>query len=303
MAKRKRNNRGRNRTGQRNKPQSRIQVQPPLTPAPPPKIDQLPQAVLADGCPKDNSDSNTEELTQAVDRHVRLNTWFTFAIMAATVAQVIVGCVQWNAMKAQNVDTRRQADQTDKTLELMRVDQRAWLASSAEPILPIERMAESIPDVPRIDEEGNALPMSPEERQVFRELYNWKVRVRNTGATPAVIKYSAVAWYPNMVAGQQRPFDPVAIRESLSAEARAKRRRHTVIAPDDSMVFGMQDVNQAYAVHIDRKERLAQWYASRVAGVFIYDDIWGEEHTLFCIYRHDVATGALESRLEDGYAD
>jgi hypothetical protein len=119
--KRKPRNRHGQQQGAANQRRANPSLSSPQVPLASANINQQPQAVTANSGSQNEGDSDTEELTQAVDRHVRLNTLFTFVIMAATIVGAFVSYGQWSAMD-------RGLKQTDATLDLMREGQRPWLA-------------------------------------------------------------------------------------------------------------------------------------------------------------------------------
>ena len=109
----------------------------PLVVAPPNDPPKPPDVQAGDS---NEGDNDTQELTEAVDRHVRMNTWFAGAIMVATVMQAVVSCFQWKSMD-------RSLSQTDTVIALMAGEQRAWIDFGA-PELSVNRLGEAQVVVP-----------------------------------------------------------------------------------------------------------------------------------------------------------
>ena len=173
--------------------------------------------------------------------------------------------------------------QTERVIAKMELEQRAWLATSADPIRPVEDLRK----------------LTKDNFKDFAGATNWKVRLRNSGNTPAVLKYSRVGWLPSE---RWQAHNKDFWRDDLTKQA-VSRPQHTVIAPGDSLVFGMQDINQGYAVPLDTEMRMKQWVGARLVGIFIYEDVFGKQHTTFCSYRYNSTTEELDNHLEDGYMD
>ena len=174
---------------------------------------------------------------------------------------------QNRAMIAQNDSIKKQIDQVE-------LQQCAWLAASPNP-----------------------LNQSPDNTTL-----DWQIIVRNIGQTPAIIKYSEVEFVPHnkrFYANGDNRFEPIKWRDHINQKARATPPRHTTIAPGDTMAFGFQDINQAVCVPNLTPEQYQQSVAfGRMIGLFIYDDVWGKEHVMFCCYRNNPAFKALTNHNE-----
>jgi hypothetical protein len=119
--KRKPRNRRGQQQGANNKPPSTPPLPPSQVPLAPANVNQQPKPPLAQERTDEKRDDDAEELTGAVDRNTRINTWLAGAVAVATIIQAGVSYWQLSAMD-------RGLNQTDATLELMRQDQRPWIA-------------------------------------------------------------------------------------------------------------------------------------------------------------------------------
>jgi hypothetical protein len=194
-----------------------------------------------------------------------------WVIASVTVALLAVAVVQGIAMVKQNDIMQSQMAQTDKQLDLVKREQRAWLATSAAP-----------------------LNQSPDNTTL-----DWRMSVRNVGQTPATIKYSVLRFIPN-----NYKYSPPELQQYHIAEMKKGLPHATVIAPGDTLSFGFQDINQATAVENTTPEKYQNSIAfARMMGVFIYEDVWGKEHTLVCVYRNNPVLKELTNHNEYGYSD
>jgi hypothetical protein len=119
-----------------------------------------------------------EQQNAKMDRFVLGNFILAAVITGATVVQAVVGKLQWDAMETQNVEMIKQSkaakgqldamkiqtDQTEKTLELMRQEQRAWLVVKNPAWVPPENLR---PD----------------------ETFTFPLGLVNAGGEPAFVRY------------------------------------------------------------------------------------------------------------------
>ena len=178
-----------------------------------------------------------------------VNLVFTACVAAATIGLVIVGAYQLNII-------RSQIAQTQETLRLMQLDQRAWLAITNTKLLNLEAGKE-----PRI-----------------------KYTIKNTGATPAKIKsFTCTPSAHDAKTGRHvvsnKTIDEC-FAEMLSAPPNEWR---AVIAPgaDTTAVFAYTDIaTEPHVGAIHRGERILYFY-----GRVLYEDAFADDlETTYCFY-------------------
>lgn len=142
----------------RRKQQPQGQQAPPPAPQPQvstPIVVEQSKGEIRNDVPADQKADNANGI-------YRLERWqhrFTAALVLFTAVQAIFAVHQWNAMVKQNDIMRNQMVQTDKTLEQMRLEQRAWLG---------------------------VVSVQCDEPAIGTELVA-NVKMKNTGLTPGII--------------------------------------------------------------------------------------------------------------------
>lgn len=199
--------------------------------------------------------------------------WFTFVLMIASIFQG--GVMIWSNW------------QTQEIIGQMRVEQRAWLAASAGPISPFEDLANP--------------EMTVGE---FEEWFGkWVIKIRNVGKTPALNIRWETDWHPiyDYASGNVYAFDYPYTRQQLTKAAIERgaiwERFDISLNPGDLMDFPINAQSgtsrSRYFPLVSPDERVFKFYGSRITGAFVYDDVWGNEHSLFCCFRHEPDTGRL----------
>ncbi len=242
------------RKAQRQKEQQSRQAQPAVTPAVAPLVEQAKAPA--------NRNPTKQQKSAETDGTFKFLVWerrFTGALVLLAVAQSCIAHWQYGAMSDQNALAKgqlelaqRSIEQTQKTLDIMRLEQRPWLSVA----------------LPTVDKFAADKPVP------------YAVPVRNTGSTPGFIDYAVTGVF-RLAPGA----DPAPIIQSLLSRA-PNLARQTVIPPDGIFNFHPQGggaIPQQAIDSVMSGETILYMF-----GVFKYHDIAGDQHLTKCCFHFNV---------------
>jgi hypothetical protein len=165
-------------------------VAPALPPAEPPRSPESTQAQVDDGGGAGKDGDKSDKGANAVE----WDWWFAAVLVVVGIIQATVGVWQWKVMHIAN-------EQTQETIELMRLERRAWVSVAGPTIKELKA----------------------------GELMEYAVNLRNTGPTPAYLDQSFGKMFT-------RPADQdISPEVEIVHGSNETSRRDQVIAPDSTL--------------------------------------------------------------------